>query len=139
MVLRNDQELLIAQNAHNFVWEQHRGTYDTLAAEIETLKKAGSDHAEADERWNAMYATANNDIDFLIKGEINRYRQERAGNSTFALEERIEQLEERLQEIQQLAEEAQETAEEAQSAAEEAKGTAEEALNKLSEMEEDDN
>jgi len=98
IVLRSDAELLIAQNAHNLIWEKHRGAYDALA--------------KGDEPWTVLCTAAQQEIDALIIAEITAYREERANRSVFDLEERIEQLEQTIDELRALAEEAQSTAEE---------------------------
>ena len=121
IVLRSDTEIFIAQNAHNLIWEKYRGEHDALEDEI---KNPEGNKSETDERWNALYATAKQEIDRLIECEISAYRKERAGNNAFCAEERFEQIEKLLIEIRDLTEDA-------QSAAEDAQSTAEEILEKL--------
>ena len=158
IVLRSETELLIAQNAHNLIWEKYRAEYDKLDFdnaiqklnnEIKKLEKADSDTADIVKRRDALReqrsdfaVKPNKEIDQLIKDEIAAYRSEQIGKSGFNIEERFEALEGKLRKIKGiaddaqgiaeealgLAEEAQAAAEEAQEAAEEAKSTAEEAL-----------
>ena len=145
IVLRSETEMLIAQNAHNLVWERLRGEYDRRETEIKQLEKAGENADELkNKRWEEKVA-AKNEIDVLIKAEIADYRAEKSGNPNSDIEERIAELEKKLKslrgdidEAKDTAEEAQEAAEEAQEAAEEAKETADEALELAKSLKEDD-
>jgi hypothetical protein len=105
IVLRNDTELFIAQNAHNLIWEKYRIEYDVLVNEIEEIKKLEGDLSEADRKWKELNVTAKQEIDELIINEITAYRKERVGKNIFDLEERIEFIEKEINEIRGLAEE----------------------------------
>jgi len=126
ITLHSDAETQVAQNAHNLVWEKHRGAYDALARERDELKKSGGDLSEADARWEALHAAAKQEIDALVIAESTAYRDERRNGC--ALADRVEQLEQMIEEIRAMAEDAQSTAEDALD-------TAEEALDKIESME----
>ena len=113
IVLHSDAEMFVAQNAHNLVWERNRKDYDALVREIKALKDSGADYSEASGRWDAMHASAKQEIDKLIADEIIAYRNDRASNPFLHIEERLDQIEGMVDEIRGIAEDAQSTAEEA--------------------------
>jgi len=127
IVVRSDNEMLIAQNCHNLVWEKYRAEYDAIEREIEELKKSEGDRAPAEGRMKALREKGKREIDALIVKEIAAYRSERSGNRSLELEERIEKLEKKLRALESELEDVRAEAEEAKEEAEEAKEIAEEA------------
>ena len=128
IVLRSETEILIAQNAHNLIWERHWEECEQLDREIGQLKHEGGNWQAAEAKLKAIFPVVQAEIDALVTAEIIAHREERAGFGGFAdVSERLERLErkfkaldEAVDEVRSLAEEAQETAEEAQETAEEA-------------------
>ena len=106
IVLYNDKEILVAQNAHNLVWEKYRQEFD----EIEQAKDVN--------RMKDLNERAKAEIDELINREIPIYRANYSGSCP--LTERISELEEKLEELTGELEDIRSIAEEAQAAAEEA-------------------
>jgi septin family protein len=127
IVLHNDKEMFIAQNAHNFVWGKYRQEFDGIENEIETCKKAEKDSTEAEKRMRDLNIRAQAEIDELINKEIEAHRN-KWKDSSCPLAERINELEEKLEELTKKLDDVESTAEEAQSIAEEALEKAEEAL-----------
>ena len=130
IVLRSESEQLIAQNAHNLVWEKYRQQWDIIAKEektlndeinglkkqIDKLKKQG-DGSELEFRlaelrkqrdtivkpkYEPIKAEVKPQIDELIKTEIIIYRDNHRKSSPFTrIEERLEQIERILRNIEE--------------------------------------
>ena len=114
IVLHSEQERIIAQNAHNLVWEKYRQIFD----EIENKLKQGE--TEANKCMSDLNTKAKLEIDALIEQEINAYRN-RWQNDSCCLIGRIRELEERVEKLS-------DDIEQAKGIAEEALGLADEAL-----------
>jgi hypothetical protein len=139
IVLHNDKELFIAQNAHNLIWGKYRREYEEFEKEMTLLKGKGEDPIEARKAISDMRIRVKPEIDALIIEEIQSYRNINR-NDFCPLMERIRELEDKLEnmrneleDVRSIAEDAQSTAEDAQSTAEDAQSTAEDALDKAEE------
>jgi uncharacterized protein YdcH (DUF465 family) len=127
MVCRSRTETLIAQNAHNFVWEKYRTESDALDNQIYELRRAKAAELDGEvERRDALKRKVKDEIDALIIAEIEAFRQEQTGKGGSPLEERLDRLEETIEmlrselaEIRNIADEAMDIAQEALDAADE--------------------
>ena len=118
IVLHNEGERLVAQGAHNLIWEKYREEWNEIA-------KEGADTMADDHK--AMRAKAKPMIDELIIAEITAYRASKTSGGC-NLHGQIEKLEREIAALRSELEEAQSLAEEAISVAEEARDMAEEVL-----------
>ena len=127
IVLWSDTETLIAQNAHNYIWDLHWEVCDGYDKLIARARKYGEDTAELQSELNAIIAIVKVEIDIHIKEEIDIYRAKRSASPFAALEDEIEELKNKLIRIENEVREAQDQAFDAQSRADEAYDMAEEA------------
>ncbi|MCL2509338.1 MAG: DUF3375 domain-containing protein [Oscillospiraceae bacterium] len=100
IVLRSDKEILIAQNAHNLIWEKYRSEYDAIHKILKALKESETDQNEIEKQWHVLHVKAGREIDELIIIEISNYRKFHASHPYFDVEERMEQIEKQVEELE---------------------------------------
>jgi methyl-accepting chemotaxis protein len=137
IVLRSETEMLIAQNAHNLVWEKYRREWDAQERELNALKKekeeASERYAELRRQRDALNQKAGSEINESIIFEVREHRDARSGRSVCELADIVEALIKQVKALTNAVDEAQGAADDAQSAADDAQGIAEEAMEKAEE------
>lgn len=134
IVLRNEAEMFIAQNAHNLVWYNHWDECTALDKEIVDLGRTGADRSKPRGQLQAVFEVVKREIDALIEAEIALYRKEQANKRpALCIEDRIERLERKIEDLRSEIDDSAPDSDDALALATEALERAEEAYEKAEE------